>query len=687
MAARAAGVAVVGAGPAGLACGALLRALGVPARVLERGPAPAPPGGGGPDPGEPPRAHFVNCRSMEVLRALGLAGAARALCPPLETWRRFVYAHAVAGPFMGDVDHFPEGSAGDARLSPESCVHVPQPKLRHLLLEGAGGARSAGAGGAWGGVRFGAEVKSVSQSGQGAVVRFTDAAAGGGEEELECAHVVLADGAHSALREQAGIRMRGEPALQHLVNVHFASADLARLCRRRPGMLYFVFNPGVVLVLVAHCLERGEFVAQVPFFPEAQAFSEENFGPEACAALLRLAAGRDLPDLRVLSARPWTMGSQVAERYRAGRVFLLGDAAHCFPPAGGFGMNTGIQDAHNLAWKLAAVHRGLAGEALLDSYCAERRPVGQANADLSVRNFQETLRVARALGLDPGLAGSAARAAGLVDRALPGVGRGAFSAALTLGRLPLSRWSPLRPAQLQKVRRLLDGGQTLRLQFPAADLGFRYPPERGEEGHAAGASEGDAAGGRPWRVHAQDPRDGDYEPSAEVGCRLPHFPLAPLGRRAPGARAEGATPPASSLDLVPADRPALLVLTDGSSDSARWHGAAGALAARGRCLAGAALSAPGEPAPSPSAGGEGGYAPFTGADPGGALGALCGLPPGGALLVRPDGHVGARLPPAPAGGAAAAAALDRALARLLPGGAAAAAAGPPPPGRAPRPRP
>ena len=663
---RAAGVAVVGGGPAGLACGALLRALGVPARVLERGPAPAPPGRGSPDPGEPPRAHFVNCRSMEVLRALGLAGAARALCPPLETWRRFVYAHTVAGPFLGDVDHFPGGSAGDPRLSPESCVHVPQPKLRHLLLEGAGGARVAGAGAPWGGVQFGTEVQSVSQAGKGAVVRFTDAAAGGGEEELECAHVVLADGAHSALRRQAGIRMRGEPALQHLVNVHFASADLARLCRRRPGMLYFVFNPGVVLVLVAHCLERGEFVAQVPFFPEAQAFSEENFGPKACASLLRQAAGRDLPDLRVLSARPWTMGSQVAERYSMGRVFLLGDAAHCFPPAGGFGMNTGIQDAHNLAWKLAAVHQGLAGEELLESYCAERRPVGQANADLSVRNFQETLRVARTLGLDPGLAGSTARAAGLVDRALPGVGQGVFSAALTLGRLPLSRWSPLRPAQLQKVRRLLNGGQTLRLQFPAADLGFQYPPARGEEGDAAGASEGDAGDTRPWRVHAQDPRDGDYEPSAEVGCRLPHFPLACVGQRASEGGEEPPAPPASSLDLVPADRPAVLVLTDGSPDSARWHGAARALATRGRCLAGAALAAPGEPAPCLPASGEGGYAPVVGADPGGALGALCGLPPGGALLVRPDGHVGARLPPPPAAGAPAAAALDLALARLLP---------------------
>lgn len=665
--ARAAGVAVVGGGPAGLACGALLRALGVPARVLELGPAPAAIGAFA-DPGEPPRAHFANCRSMEVLRALGLAGAARALCPPLESWRRFVYAHTVAGPFFGDVDHFPDGTAGSPLVSPESCVHVPQPKLRRLLLEGAGGPILHGACTPWG-VQFGAEVHSVSQSpgpGGGAVVKFADTASGE-EGELHCAHVVLADGAHSTLRAQAGIRMRGEAALQHLVNVHFSSADLARLCRRRPGMLYFVFNPDVVLVLVAHCLERGEFVAQIPFFPKAQAFSEANFGERACAELLRQAAGRDLGDLRVLSARPWTMGSQVAERYRSGRVFLCGDAAHCFPPAGGFGMNTGIQDAHNLAWKLAAVHRGLAGDNLLESYDVERRPVGQANADLSVQNFRETVRVARTLGLDPGLAEVAAGAAGLVDRALPGVGASAFSAALALGRMPLSRRSPLQPLQQRRVRRLLEEGQTLRLQFPAADLGFRYPP--------GGALEGEYAGSAPWKVHAQDPRDGEYVPSAEVGCRLPHFPLGSLGGLEGGVPQEpalggAAACPGSSLDLVPTDRPAVLVLTDVSPEAALWHEAAAALAARGRCLAGAALAAPDTRAAPLSRGPERGYALVVAADPTGGLGDLCSMPPGSALLVRPDGHVGARLPRAPPDPQVAGAALDGALRSLLARGSA-----------------
>ena len=170
------------------------------------------------------------------------------------------------------------------------------------------------------------------------------------------------------------------------------------------------------------------------------------------------------------------------------------------------------------------MHRGLAGEALLDSYCAERRPVGQANADLSVRNFQETLRVARALGLDPGLAGSAARAAGLVDRALPGVGRGAFSAALTLGRLPLSRWSPLRPGR----------GSDASPPGPRCGLGLPVPPRAGGDG----ARRGGQRGGRRRRPALEGARTGPPRRRLRAERRGGLSPAA-LPARAPRAAGSG----------------------------------------------------------------------------------------------------------------------------------------------------
>jgi hypothetical protein len=94
------------------------------------------------------------------------------------------------------------------------------------------------------------------------------------------------------------------------------------------------------------------------------------------------------------------MSVQVAERYRAGRTFLVGDAAHRFPPTGGMGLNTGVQDAHNLAWKLAFVEHGIAGAALLDTYEGERKPVAHRNAETSARNAMKLGEVTHALGHD-----------------------------------------------------------------------------------------------------------------------------------------------------------------------------------------------------------------------------------------------------------------------------------------------
>jgi hypothetical protein len=169
-------------------------------------------------------------------------------------------------------------------------------------------------------------------------------------------------------------------------------------------MLYFVFGPSAIVVLVAHNLATGEFVAQIPYFPPLQ--TPADFDEAACRRVLAAAAGADDVRLRIASVRAWTMNAQVAGAFRVGRLLLAGDAAHRFPPSGAFGMNTGVQDAHNLAWKLAAVVSGAAGDRLIDSYEAERRPVALANTALSLANWRQAVRVPQALGLDPYLAGA-----------------------------------------------------------------------------------------------------------------------------------------------------------------------------------------------------------------------------------------------------------------------------------------
>ena len=145
--------------------------------------------------------------------------------------------------------------------------------------------------------------------------------------------------------------------LQNFLNVHFFSLELSECLRSRiPGMLYFIYSSAGVAVLVAHAFKRGEFVAQIPFSPPHQ--QTEDFDEQRCIALLRGLAGRPI-SINIRSIRTWRMGVWEASRFRSrgGRCFLIGDAAHQFPPAGGFGMNTGIQDAHNLIWKIAMALR------------------------------------------------------------------------------------------------------------------------------------------------------------------------------------------------------------------------------------------------------------------------------------------------------------------------------------------
>jgi hypothetical protein len=177
--------------------------------------------------------------------------------------------------------------------------------------------------------------------------------------------------------------MLGPDGIGNLLNIYF-HADLRPYIAGREGALYWILNADLAGVFIAlNNVDRWLF--NTPF-RLAPGEGLERFTPEVCSGLVRRAVGA--PDLAVdvRSTDPWIMRSQVAERYGAGRVFLAGDAAHRFPPTGGFGMNTGVQDAHNLAWKIAAVLQGWAPPALLETYETERRPVGQFNADQSVKN-------------------------------------------------------------------------------------------------------------------------------------------------------------------------------------------------------------------------------------------------------------------------------------------------------------
>lgn len=399
--------------------------------------------------------------------------------------------------------------------------------------------------------------------------------------------MIAADGARGATRSQLGIEMEGPGGIQHLINVHFVSPELGRLLRGREGMLYFVFSTQVIAVVVAHNIDEGEFVAQVPYFPPLQ--RPEEFTPAACAELVRRVAGLPRLALDVRTIRPWTMSGKVAGSYQRGRVFLAGDAAHHFPPSGAFGMNTGVCDAHNLAWKLAAVVQGGAGEQLLCSYTPERKPVGVANMKLSADNFYEELKVPSAIGLDFSTANllSGALSSPLLSFIPQGVRSTALNTAFSLG---LAASGAVRPLRRQRLQEIFGSGETLRLQFPKEDLGYVYH----QEGSAVHRSAEDDSSLRDYLRPRR--REDPYQPCTLPGARFPHFQISvarwgSLG----GGNLEPASPKAgtdaaatardaasddghrgvtSPLDLVDAAGTALCLFLSDTAGLPMWLGAA-----------------------------------------------------------------------------------------------------------------
>ncbi|ATE54597.1 FAD-dependent monooxygenase [Actinosynnema pretiosum] len=344
-------VLVAGGGSVGLLTALFLARRGVRVVVAERAAAPQ----------RHPRAMGIGPRTVEVLREAGLHEAVDALCVDMRGSGLGMFSART----LAEADLPALAAAAPPRAAEFDAVSpgalrgtCPQNRLDEVLLAEV---RRLGAQ-----VRFGAELTSLDQDD-----RSVTAEVGGAR--VRARYLVGADGVRGAVRPAVGIGVSGPgPIGLPLVSALFR-ADLLDLTGGRQFIVCDVTTPeapGGLLPVDG----RHEWIYHTRFDPSAGQ-RVEDFTPSRCRALVRAAVGDPDREVEVVSVLPWQARGVLADDFRAGRVFLVGDAAHVIPPVGAFGLNTGVADAHNLAWKLAAVLRGEAGGELLGTYGAERRPV------------------------------------------------------------------------------------------------------------------------------------------------------------------------------------------------------------------------------------------------------------------------------------------------------------------------
>ncbi|MEV0349076.1 FAD-dependent monooxygenase [Nonomuraea sp. NPDC050680] len=348
-------VLIAGGGTVGLSAAVFLARHGVRALVLERQPGPQ----------IHPRATGLGMRTAELLREVGLEAAVNEVAVDATgSGLGKITVDTLAGADLATLAKTLPTRAQTVAQMGYTPARIrgtcPQNRLDAVLLDAA---RARGAT-----VRYGAEVVSVEQDGEGVTALLSDGSA------LRARYLIAADGVRSRVRSELGIGLSGPGALGPAMKNVLFRADLSELTGEYTFGLCEITNPaapGMILTIDA----KSEWVFHT--------------GQEPTADLIRTAIGDPGLEVEILSVLSWRARAQVADRLSQGRVFLAGDAAHAVPPTGAFGLNTGIADAHNLAWKLAWVLSGEAAPGLLDTYHDERRPVAVLAMEQSLLRMRD----------------------------------------------------------------------------------------------------------------------------------------------------------------------------------------------------------------------------------------------------------------------------------------------------------
>jgi 2,4-dichlorophenol 6-monooxygenase len=368
-------VLVVGSGPAGASSAALLATYGVDNVLVTKYGWLA----------DTPRAHITNQRTMEVLRDLGVEAAAIAESTPQELMANNVFCTSLAGEELGRLyswGNHPLRKADYDLASPTRICDIQQNLMEPILLEAAGARGTT--------IRLDTELVDLVQDATGVTATVRDRAAKQ-SYAIRAKYLIGADGGKSRVAELVGIPYEGRLGVAGSMNIVF-DADLSKYVAHRPSVLYWVVQPGADVGGIGAGLVRmvRPWTQWLVVWGYDISQGEKHVDDAEATAVVRALVGDPELAIKIRQTSTWTVNNQYATRYTAGRVFCMGDAVHRHPPTNGLGSNTSIQDAYNLCWKLALVLRDQAAPALLDSYDAERAPIGKqivTRANKSIEDF------------------------------------------------------------------------------------------------------------------------------------------------------------------------------------------------------------------------------------------------------------------------------------------------------------